>query len=113
MIRKLHHNAYRCRDSEETRALLRRLPRPAAGRHARDRRDQDRPRDPRAAHLLPARRRLAPGLLRGARTCRSSSSAQHDFDLHIALEVGAEVLQPMLAKGARRASRCAARRTTA
>jgi catechol-2,3-dioxygenase len=24
---------------------------------------------------------------------------QHDFDLHIALEVGAEVLQPMLAKG--------------
>ena len=26
--------------------------------------------------------------------------AQHDFDLHIALEVGAEALQPMLAKGA-------------
>ena len=24
---------------------------------------------------------------------------QHDFDLHIALEVGPEVLQPMLAKG--------------
>ena len=39
---------------------------------------------------------------------------QHDFDLHIALEVGAEVLQPMLAKGTRAGHRdAAARRTTA
>ena len=38
---------------------------------------------------------------------------QHDFDLHIALEVGAEALQPMIAKGARAASNAAARLTTA
>ena len=34
--------------------------------------------------------------------------AQHDFDLHIALEVSPQALQEMLAKGGRRASTRAA-----
>ena len=38
---------------------------------------------------------------------------QHDFDLHIALEVGAEALQPMIAKARARGMNAAARRTTA
>ena len=103
MIKGLHHNAYRCRDSEETRRFYEDFLGLPLVNTLRDQGNQERPQtDPRAAHLLPAGRRLLPRLLRGARHARSSSRAQHDFDLHIALECRA-VPQPMLGQRARRA----------
>ena len=89
MIRKLHHNAYRCRDSEETRALLRGLPRPAA-RPARSR--SARPRRGRDTHALHTFYRLDDGshlAFFETADLPFEFKAQHDFDLHIALEVDA------------------------
>ena len=106
MIRKLHHNAYRCRDSEETRALLRGLPRPAAGR---TRSRSARPRPAATTHALHTFYRLDDGshlAFFETADLPFEFKAQHDFDLHIALEVGAEALQPMLAKGARAGIEC-------
>ena len=87
MIRKLHHNAYRCRDSEETRALLRGLPRPAAGQ-ARSR--SARPRPAATTHALHTFYRLDDGshlAFFEAPDMPFEFKPQHDFDLHIALEV--------------------------
>ena len=105
MIRKLHHNAYRaatrrrraastrtssaCRWCTRSRSAA---PRPAARR----------------ARCTPSTASTT------ARTWPSSRppdlpfefKAQHDFDLHIALEVGAEALQPMLAKGRAQGIEC-------
>ena len=87
MIKGLHHNAYRCRDSEETRRFYEDFLGLPLVDALRDRRDQDRAQDRRAAHVL---RSWAT-----ARAWRSSRcpdmpfefKEQHDFDLHIALEV--------------------------
>ena len=65
MIKGLHHNAYRCRDSEETRRFYEDflgLPLAARSRSTRPRRAQDQ----RPAHVLPDGRRLVPRVLRGA-----------------------------------------------
>ncbi len=98
MIRKLHHNAYRCRDSEQTRGfyedflglrLVKTLPIMASktGRATRTLHTFYRMDD--GAHLAFFETSDMP----------FEFKPQHDFDLHIALEVGAEDLLPMLAKG--------------
>jgi len=98
MIRKLHHNAYRCRDSEETRAFYEdflglplvhafNLSQTKTGRSTRTLHTFYRMDD--GSHLAFFETDDFP----------FEFKAQHDYDLHIALEVGAEVLAPMLAKG--------------
>lgn len=97
-IRGLHHNAYRCRDSEETRVFYEDF----LG--------------------LPLARALPIGETKTGRTTQALHTffelgdksflaffevpdspfdfkAQHDFDLHIALEVDPATLDAMLAKG--------------
>jgi catechol 2,3-dioxygenase-like lactoylglutathione lyase family enzyme len=98
MIKGLHHSAYRCRDSEETRRFYEDF----LG--------------------LPLVNTLALGETKSGRATRTLHTfyrlddgshiaffetddfpfefkRQHDFDLHIALEVDPDVLQPMLRKG--------------
>jgi catechol 2,3-dioxygenase-like lactoylglutathione lyase family enzyme len=105
MIKKLHHNAYRCRDSEETRAFYEDF----LG--------------------LPLVKTMFLGETKTGRTTRTLHTfyrlddgshlaffetddfpfefkRQHDFDLHIALEVEPNVLQPMLAKGCQHGIEC-------
>src|SRR6186713_2089540 len=83
MIRKLHHNAYRCRDSEETRAFYEDF----LG--------------------LPLVHTIEIGQTKTGR----DTHALHTFfrlddGSHLALEVGPEALQPMLAKGRARGIEC-------
>ena len=66
MIKGLHHNAYRCRDSEETRRFYEDfLGLPLAGTLAITETKTGR-KTARAAHVLPDGRRLVPRILRGA-----------------------------------------------
>ena len=98
MIRKLHHNAYRCRDSEETRRFYEDflgLPLVQAFEIGRTKTGRE-------THALHTFYRLDDGshlAFFESMDMPFEFKQQHDFDLHIALEVGAEVLQPMLAKG--------------
>lgn len=100
MIKGLHHNAYRCRDSEETRQFYEDfLGLPLAQslwiKESKSGRKTD---------TLHTFYRMDDG------SCLAFFEApdmpfefkpQHDYDLHIALEVEPEVLQPMLEKGRR------------
>ena len=98
MIRKLHHNAYRCRDSEQTRAFYEDfLGLPLVSTLA-----INETKTGRAAHVLHTFYQLDDGsnlAFFEAPDMPFEFKPQHDFDLHIALEVDASVLQPMLAKG--------------
>ena len=98
MIKGLHHNAYRCRDSEETRAFYEDF----LGLPLVNALDLGETKTGRATHTLHTFYRLDDG------SCLAffetddfpfEFKRQHDFDLHIALEVEPEALQPMLAKG--------------
>ncbi|MGE0153647.1 MAG: VOC family protein [Reyranellaceae bacterium] len=100
MIKGLHHNAYRCRDAEETRRFYEdflglplvnafRIDTTITGRDT-------------GAGVLHAFFQLDDG------SCLAFFEApdmpfefkqQHDFDLHIALEVEPDALERMLAKG--------------
>jgi catechol 2,3-dioxygenase-like lactoylglutathione lyase family enzyme len=98
MIKGLHHNAYRCRDSAETRRfyedflglkLVQSLP-------------IEESKSGRKTHVLHTFYQLGDG------SCLAFFEApdmpfefkpQHDYDLHIALEVDQPTLQAMLAKG--------------
>ena len=100
MIKGLHHNAYRCRDAEETRKFYEdflglplvnafRIEETMTGRKT-------------GAGVLHSFYQLDDG------SCLAFFEApdmsfefkdQHDFDLHIALEVEPPALQAMLAKG--------------
>ena len=105
MIKGLHHNAYRCRDSEETRQVLRGLPRPAARRHASRSSETKSGRKTDTLHTF---YRLDDGSYLAffeAPDMPFEFKPQHDFDLHIALEVEQPVLEPMLAKGKARRHR--------
>jgi len=98
MIKGLHHNAYRCRDSEETRAFYEgflglplsatlRIGETKTGRHTE------------TLHTFYA---LDDGSFLAffeAPDMPFEFKAQHDYDLHIALEVDNERLVPMLEKG--------------
>ena len=98
MIKGLHHNAYRCRDSEETRRFYEDfLGLPLSGSL-----EIGETKTGRKTAVLHTFYRLDDGSYLAffeAPDMPFDFKAQHDFDLHIALEVGAEVLQPMLAKG--------------
>ena len=100
MIKGLHHNAYRCRDSEETRRFYEdflglplvhtlEIKRTMSGRDT-------------GGGVLHTFYQLDDG------SCLAFFEApqmpfdfkeQHDFDLHIALEVAPDVLEKMFAKG--------------
>ena len=98
MIRKLHHNAYRCRDSEETRAFYEEF----LGLPLVQTLELAQTKTERATHALHTFYRLDDGshlAFFETTDFGFDFKPQHDYDLHIALEVGAEVLQPMLAKG--------------
>ena len=99
MIRKLHHNAYRCRDSEETRRFYEDF----LGLPLVQTLDLSTTKTGRATRTLHTFYRLDDGshlAFFETMDMPFEFKEQHDYDLHIALEVGADVLQPMLAKGA-------------
>ncbi len=98
MIQGLHHNAYRCRNSEETRAFYEDfLELPLA--NAFEIKETKTGRETRALHTF---YRMADGSFLAFFEVPDAPfefKAQHDFDLHIALEVSSETLQRMLEKG--------------
>lgn len=98
MIRKLHHMAYRCRDSEATRRFYEDfLGLPLAGTLEIGETKTGRP-----TQTLHTFYRLDDGSFIAffeTDELPFDFKPQHDFDLHMALEVDREVLEPMLAKG--------------
>jgi catechol 2,3-dioxygenase-like lactoylglutathione lyase family enzyme len=101
MLKKLHHNAYRCRDSEETRRFYEDF----LGLPLTSTLWIEESMTGRKTDTLHTFYRLDDG------SCLAFFEApdmpfefkkQHDFDLHIALEVEESVLEPMLAKGKER-----------
>jgi len=98
MIKGLHHNAYRCRDSEETRRFYEDfLGLPLAGTLA-----ITETKTGRKTAVLHTFYRMDDGSYLAFFEAPDSPfefKAQHDFDLHIALEVDEHALNEMLAKG--------------
>jgi len=98
MIKGLHHNAYRCRDSEETRKFYEEfLGLPLAGTLWITETKSGRKTD--ALHTF---YELDDGSYLAFFEAPDSPfefKTQHDYDLHIALEVERSVLEPMMAKG--------------
>ncbi len=98
MIKGLHHNAYRCRDSEETRKFYEGfLGLPLAGALRINATKTGRFTD-----VLHTFYRLDDGSYLAffeAPDRPFEFKEQHDFDLHIALEVDGDVLQRFLDKG--------------
>ena len=98
MIQGLHHNAYRCRDSEQTRGFYEDflgLPLADAFEIAETKTGGE----TRALHSF---YRLGNGSFLAFFEVPGSPfdfKAQHDYDLHIALEVDPPTLQVMLEKG--------------
>ena len=98
MLKKLHHNAYRCRDSEETRRFYEDflgLPL-SATLHIKETKSG------RPTSTLHTFYRLDDGSYLAffeAPDMDFTFKDQHDYDLHIALEVEEGDLRPMLAKG--------------
>jgi len=98
MIRGLHHNAYRCRDSERTRKFYEGfLGLPLAGTL-----EIKETKSGRGTETLHTFYRLGDGSYLAffeAPDMPFEFKVQHDYDLHIALEVDAQTLQDMLARG--------------
>ena len=98
MIKGLHHNAWRCRDSEQTRRFYEDfLGLPLAGSLW-----LKTTKSGRATDTLHTFYRLADGSFLAffeAPDMPFEFKDQHDFDLHIALEVERDVLEPMMARG--------------
>lgn len=98
MIRGLHHNAYRCRDSEETRKFYEDfLGLPLV--HAIEIGETKSGRKTQTLHTF---YQLDDGSCLAffeAPDMPFEFKAQHDFDLHIALEVSEKDMHAMLAKG--------------
>jgi catechol 2,3-dioxygenase-like lactoylglutathione lyase family enzyme len=98
MIKGLHHNAYRCRDSEETRRFYEDfLGLPLAGTLW-----IKETKSGRKTGTLHTFYRMDDGSYLAffeAPDMPFEFKDQHDFDLHIALEVERSVLEPMMAKG--------------
>ena len=98
MIRKLHHNAYRCRDSETTRRFYEDF----LGLPLSETLEIKQTKSGRSTETLHTFYRLDDGSYLAffeAPDMPFDFKEQHDFDLHIALEVDAAVLPMMLAKG--------------
>ena len=100
MIQGLHHNAYRCRNSEETRAFYEGfLELPLA--NAFEIKETKTGREARALHTF---YRMADGSFLAffeVPDVPFEFKVQHDFDLHIALEVNSETLHRMLERAKR------------
>ena len=98
MIKGLHHNAYRCRDSEETRRFYEEfLGLPLSGTL-----DIKETMSGRKTSTLHTFYRLDDGSYLAffeAPDMPFEFKPQHDYDLHIALEVSYDALNEMLAKG--------------
>ncbi|HYL32289.1 MAG TPA: VOC family protein [Stellaceae bacterium] len=98
MIKGLHHNAYRCKDSEETRQFYEGflgLPLSGALRIKESKTG-------RSTDVLHTFFRLGDGSYLAFFEAPSHPfefKTQHDYDLHIALEVDRETFERMLAKG--------------
>lgn len=96
MIRGLHHNAYRCRDAEETRAFYEDflgLPLVNAFEITETKSGRD-------THVLHSFYRMDDGSCLAFFDAPGSPfefKQQHDYDLHIALEVPRDALEPMMA----------------
>ncbi len=101
MIKKLHHNAYRCRDSEETRRFYEDfLGLPLSGTLEIKETKSGRP-----TNTLHTFYRLDDGSYLAffeAPDMPFEFKQQHDYDLHIALEVDEPALRSMLGKGKER-----------
>ncbi len=97
-IRGLHHNAYRCRDSEETRRFYEDF----LGLPLADAFEITQTKSGRKTGVLHSFYQMGDGSFLAffeAPDMPFEFKAQHDFDLHIALEVDEATLQSMLAKG--------------
>ena len=98
MIKGLHHNAYRCRDSEDTRRFYEDfLGLPLAG--TLEIRETKTGRQVNVLHTFYAMDDGSFLAFFEAPESPFEFKAQHDYDLHIALEVGEPELSAMLAKG--------------
>jgi catechol 2,3-dioxygenase-like lactoylglutathione lyase family enzyme len=98
MIKGLHHNAYRCRDSEETRKFYEDF----LGLPLSTTLEIGETKSGRKTETLHTFYRLDDGSYLAffeAPDMPFTFKQQHDYDLHIALEVAYDKLQPMLDKG--------------
>ena len=98
MIKGLHHNAYRCRDSEETRRFYEDF----LGLPLVEAFEITETKSGRPTSTLHSFYRLDDGSFLAffdAPDRPFEFKAQHDFDLHIALEVSPQDLKAMFAKG--------------
>ena len=98
MIKGLHHNAYRCRDSEETRAFYEDF----LGLPLAEAFKIDTTQTGRETAVLHSFYEMDDGSFLAffeAPERPFDFKQQHDFDLHIALEVSDEALESMFAKG--------------
>jgi catechol 2,3-dioxygenase-like lactoylglutathione lyase family enzyme len=97
VIKRLHHNAYRCRDSEETRVFYEDF----LGLPLVNTLNLSATKSGRDTHTLHTFYRLEDGSYLAffeTDDLPFEFKKQHDFDLHIALEVAGHELQSMLAK---------------
>jgi catechol 2,3-dioxygenase-like lactoylglutathione lyase family enzyme len=98
MIKGLHHNAYRCRDSEETRAFYEDF----LGLPLACTLEIEESMTGRRTHTLHTFYEMDDGSYLAffeAPDMAFEFKKQHDYDLHIALEVEEKELAPMMAKG--------------
>jgi catechol 2,3-dioxygenase-like lactoylglutathione lyase family enzyme len=98
MIKGLHHNAYRCRDSEETRGFYEDF----LGLPLADAFEISETRTGRGTRALHSFYRLGDGSFLAFFEVPDSPfefKAQHDYDLHIALEVDPATLADMFERG--------------
>src|SRR5688572_11059290 len=98
MIKGLHHNAYRCRDSEETRKFYEDF----LGLPLATTLEITESKSGRKTHALHTFYRLDDGSFLAFFEVPEQAfefKAQHDYDLHIALEVEYPVLGKMLERG--------------
>ena len=98
MLKKLHHNAYRCRDSEETRRFYQDF----LGLPLVHTLEINETKSGRKTQTLHTFYQLDDGSCLAffeAPDMPFEFKAQHDFDLHIALEVEPPAIDAMLARG--------------
>ena len=98
MIKGLHHNAYRCRDSEQTRQFYEEF----LGLPLADAFEIATTKTGRATQALHSFYRMDDGSFLAffeAPDMPFEFKKQHDYDLHIALEVANDVLLEMFEKG--------------
>jgi catechol 2,3-dioxygenase-like lactoylglutathione lyase family enzyme len=98
MIKGLHHNAYRCRDSEETRGFYVDF----LGLPLADAFEIGETKTGRETRVLHSFYRLGDGSFLAFFEVPGSPfefKAQHDYDLHIALEVDPPTLREMFERG--------------